>query len=133
MAKGLLQISKLRNKIVVGHKRIPEDSIDCVIYSPPYYGLRFYGTHFQIWGGDPDCEHNWDFYTQKGQSGGTSSKLMLERKKREKAYNNRNYQIFEDTEPAFCTECSAWYGELGNEPSFDLFVEHLVGINKEIL
>jgi DNA modification methylase len=35
----------------------PAGSIDCVVTSPPYYGLRDYGT--AIWsGGAPDCRHN---------------------------------------------------------------------------
>ena len=32
------------------------DSVDCVVTSPPYWGLRDYGT--ATWeGGDPDCDH----------------------------------------------------------------------------
>ena len=37
-------------------KTFPEESINCVVTSPPYYGLRDYGTG--TWsGGDPDCNH----------------------------------------------------------------------------
>jgi len=129
--KGLLTLNKIRNKILVGHnidimRKIPDDSIDMVIYSPPYYGLRFYGTHFQIWGGDPECEHKFVNYRQKGQSGGDNPKKLARKGK-------RNYQAFDNTFPAFCSECGAWYGELGNEPSFELFVEHLVAVNKEVM
>ena len=36
--------------------QLPEASIDCCVTSPPYWGLRDYGT--ASWeGGDPDCEH----------------------------------------------------------------------------
>lgn len=35
---------------------MPADSIDCVVTSPPYWGLRDYGT--ARWdGGDPSCDH----------------------------------------------------------------------------
>jgi DNA modification methylase len=35
---------------------LPDESIQCVITSPPYYGLRDYGT--ATWeGGSPDCDH----------------------------------------------------------------------------
>lgn len=35
---------------------LPADSVDCVVTSPPYWGLRDYGT--ATWeGGDPDCDH----------------------------------------------------------------------------
>jgi len=40
-------------------KNIPlaDCSVNCVVTSPPYYGLRDYGT--AKWeGGDPNCEHN---------------------------------------------------------------------------
>jgi len=37
-------------------KRLPSESVDCVITSPPYWGLRDYGT--AKWeGGDKDCKH----------------------------------------------------------------------------
>jgi len=39
-------------------KRIPlaDGSVNCVVTSPPYYGLRDYGTAEWV-GGDPKCEH----------------------------------------------------------------------------
>lgn len=37
-------------------KTLPENSVQCVITSPPYFGLRDYGT--EIWeGGDSKCDH----------------------------------------------------------------------------
>lgn len=37
-------------------KNIPENSVDCVVTSPPYFGLRDYGT--ANWeGGDENCKH----------------------------------------------------------------------------
>lgn len=37
-------------------KTLPDKSVDCCITSPPYYGLRDYGTGKWI-GGDPNCQH----------------------------------------------------------------------------
>lgn len=37
-------------------KTIPDETIDCCVTSPPYYGLRDYGTGKWI-GGNPDCPH----------------------------------------------------------------------------
>lgn len=37
-------------------KNIPDESVDCCITSPPYYGLRDYGTAKWV-GGDPNCSH----------------------------------------------------------------------------
>ena len=49
------------NKIYCGNnldilKTFPDESIDCCITSPPYYGLRDYGTGHWV-GGDPNCPH----------------------------------------------------------------------------
>ena len=30
-----------------------------VVTTPPYFGLRAYGTHPQVWGGDPEHGHEW--------------------------------------------------------------------------
>ena len=35
-------------------KTLPDESVDCCITSPPYYGLRDYGTGEWV-GGDPNC------------------------------------------------------------------------------
>ena len=37
-------------------KELDDKSIDCVVSSPPYFGLRDYGTA-QWQGGDPKCDH----------------------------------------------------------------------------
>lgn len=50
------QLTLYNNDCLTGLKALPDDSIDCCISSPPYYGLRDYGT--ATWhGGDPDCDH----------------------------------------------------------------------------
>jgi len=40
-------------------KTLPSDSVNCCITSPPYWGLRDYGTGEWI-GGDPNCSHKRD-------------------------------------------------------------------------
>lgn len=37
-------------------KTLPDDHFDCVVTSPPYWGLRDYGTATWV-GGEPDCDH----------------------------------------------------------------------------
>jgi DNA modification methylase len=37
-------------------KTLPDESVHCVVTSPPYWGLRDYGTA-QWEGGDADCKH----------------------------------------------------------------------------
>ena len=57
---GRLKVNDDR-KIICGDcldvlKTIPDESVDCCVTSPPYYGLRDYGTGKWI-GGDPNCPH----------------------------------------------------------------------------
>lgn len=40
--------------------RLPSDSVDCCVTSPPYWGLRDYGVPPVLWEGSADCEHAWD-------------------------------------------------------------------------
>jgi DNA modification methylase len=51
----------VHNQILVGDVRqmlqqIPNQSVQCVVTSPPYWGLRDYGTALWI-GGDQSCDH----------------------------------------------------------------------------
>ena len=50
---GDLLIGDVLEKI----KEIPDNSVDCCISSPPYWGLRDYGTGKWEGGKIPDCEH----------------------------------------------------------------------------
>ncbi len=48
--------------IIVGDCReemakLPEQSVQCVVTSPPYWGQRDYGTANFIGGNDPECDH----------------------------------------------------------------------------
>lgn len=48
-------------KVLVGDcidslKRMDDQSVNCIVTSPPYYGLRDYGTGEWV-GGDPNCPH----------------------------------------------------------------------------
>ena len=37
-----------------------DNQFHCVVTSPPYWGLRKYsGQQRRIWGGNPECEHEW--------------------------------------------------------------------------
>jgi len=68
-------------RIIVGDaltelRKMPADSVDCVITSPPYWGLRDYGT--ARWeGGDPSCEHTiaYDFKDEKRRNARCASPL----------------------------------------------------------
>lgn len=46
----------LRGDCLTSLKTLPDKSINCCVTSPPYYGLRDYGTGKWV-GGDPNCKH----------------------------------------------------------------------------
>lgn len=55
----------MRNKILQGHvlevlRAMPDESVDMAITSPPYWGLRSYDGEHQVWGGNEDCQHEWN-------------------------------------------------------------------------
>lgn len=52
-----MELDKIINEnCLSGLKNIPDNSIDCCVTSPPYWGLRDYGTAKWI-GGDENCDH----------------------------------------------------------------------------
>lgn len=51
---------------------LPDNSVHCVVTSPPYYGLRDYGT--ALWeGGNPDCDHTGIRRNHGGEKQATSA------------------------------------------------------------
>ncbi len=125
-----MSIERMKNKILLGDalaklKELPDKSVDCVVTSPPYWNLRNYGVRLSIWDGRPGCKHDWNSFARDGRGGGTNSvKVQIK--------GSNNFQPVEATEQAFCTKCLAWRGCLGLEPTFGLFIEHLVDIFDEI-
>ena len=80
-----------------------------------------------VWGGDGRCEHQWLQETRKIQSGGTGTASA-------KQTSNLGTQgaVQEPVETGYCLFCAAWLGSLGNEPTPELFIEHLVLIFEEV-
>jgi DNA modification methylase len=54
MPETTILIGDVRDRI----KEIPDDSVNCVVTSPPYFfGFRDYGTGTWTGGNNPNCEH----------------------------------------------------------------------------
>ncbi|KKL71740.1 hypothetical protein LCGC14_2091900, partial [marine sediment metagenome] len=120
------------NKIVQGDcteimQAWPADSIDLVVTSPPYWGLRSYGPEtVRIWGGDPGCEHEWEERVKHRSAGGPQVPQSI---------NPREVSVVKaqrDTISNLCSKCGAWRGSLGLEPHPQMFIDHLVEICREI-
>lgn len=92
---------------------LPERSVQCVVSSPPYYSLRAYGTHAQVWGGIDDCAHEWGkVVSVRVQSGGTGEASAKQ------VTNRGTVEAQHEALQAFCARplCGAWRGEYGSEP-----------------
>lgn len=114
-------------------RRIPlaDESVQCVVTSPPYWGLRKYaGEQDLIWGGDADCAHEWAtqlYYTEQTAASETSEAFSVpgeENKARLKAGRWR--------ESNTCLHCGAWRGAYGLEPTVEMYVAHSVEILREV-
>jgi site-specific DNA-methyltransferase (adenine-specific) len=126
----MFTIEDIIDKIVCGHvldvlAQIPSESIDMCVTSPPYFGLRSYGTEPQIWDEDKNCRHEWSAEIKKPinlQSGNPE----YQRPWRELATDKNA------TQGRFCSKCGAWKGELGLEPTVELYINHLMQVFNEV-
>lgn len=105
---------------------IPDEVVQTVVTSPPYWGLRDYGLEPVIFGGDNGCQHEWR--TEKGfdnsKKGNVGSTTASD--------PNHSQSSRFDSQHQFCSLCSAWRGSLGLEPTPELYVQHLVEIFREV-
>ena len=128
-------ISSFLNKIICGDcrevmRQMPSESVDLVIFSPPYWGLRDYGEEtYTIWGGDKNCEHEWETciaYHDNLRPSKVSEKAIVGSNK------ELRFRTGEKVRSAWCVKCGAWYGQLGLEPHPQMYIEHMVEICREI-
>jgi DNA modification methylase len=117
------------NKVLKGDalevlQTLPTESVNCAVTSPPYWGLRDYGTKPIIWDGDADCEHEWGKArkipaTTQWNTGGV--------------FDPQNRKVVQEEKyiGQSCKKCGAWKGSLGLEPTFELYIKHLCDIFDE--
>ena len=136
-------IDEFRNKIICGNtldvlKQIPSDSIDCIITSPPYWELRWYGEQTKtIWDGEPNCEHEWgEVITERVDETGFERNRRGLNKSAEEHDGNPRYATTNNPpvkkEHQFCKKCGAWFGQLGLEPDLVMYHNHLLQITAEL-
>lgn len=120
------------SRILVGDVRarlreVPDESVQTVVSSPPYWGLRDYGLDPQVWGGDSACVHAWSEegkLHRGGANGGGAATVGRDQSARDAVKEFRT--------GSFCMACGAWRGDLGLEPSPELYVEHVVEVFREV-
>jgi DNA modification methylase len=111
------------NKILQGNalevlKTLPAKSVDMVITSPPYWALRDYSDATEtIWGADDDCEHSW------------GEDVEIKQMSYPKDYDKAK---FGTGKSCYCKKCGSWKGQLGMEPTPQLYIQHLIQIFDEV-
>ena len=104
---------------------LANESVQCIVTSPPYWGLRKYaGEQETVWGGTIGHLHLWTASRHYG--GGRSND------KERWNHNGHGEHGHESVETNFC-ECGAWKGAYGLEPTIEMYVEHTVTILRELL
>lgn len=98
---------------------LPEESIQCVVTSPPYWGLRKYeGEQEMVWG-DNHCKHQWNISVPPRRSRKSTDIIDLASKEATKPAS-----AFNAINTNFCSLCGAWRGAYGLEPTPEMYVEH---------
>lgn len=113
------------NKIYCGNsvdvlKSFPDNSIDCCVTSPPYYGLRDYGTGKWV-GGDENCPHRrLSKFSEKTITGHAQKELV----------GNVGDAIYKTV----CPLCGAVRvdEQIGLEETPEEFIEKLVEVFREV-
>lgn len=106
---------------------IPSASVQAIVTSPPFWGLRDYGIPPSIWGGARRCAHAW----------GSGMRSKAKDSRRASMLWSTGGQPGKKTagkavaQGAFC-ECGAWRGSLGLEPTIALYVEHISELFTEL-
>ena len=119
--------------ILEGLQALPEESIQMVMTSPPYWGLRNYaGGEDIVWGGDHECSHQWRDETQGLVYENRNNLARATQEEARGATETAFIQKYDRLPSGTCVLCSAWRGQLGLEPIWQLYVEHLVQISREI-
>lgn len=119
----MYSINEYTNKIIhadckTGLSNMPDESVDCIITSPPYFGKRDYGTAQWI-GGSPDCDH-----AHKWNGGGRG--VLSEKQIR--SQGTQNYQYKDN-----CEKCGAKRidQQIGLEETPKQYIENLAGVFAE--
>ena len=138
-------------------RSLPDESVHCVVTSPPYFALRNYGIEPTVWEpvryspmsglpempvpvyADPEafpsCSHEWG--TRDSRHVVREEKITGKSRTTDRCYGGDPTRRFDGNhqkhvDGVFCLKCGAWLGCLGNEPTPELFVGHIVQVFREV-
>ena len=112
---------------------LADESVQCVVTSPPYWGLRKYsGEQELIWGGSSDCEHDW--ITEQLEAEIRTGKGLAEWSAKNARGGGHKAGKVDKIVAARgnCLKCGAWKGGYGLEPTPEMYIEHTIEILREI-
>jgi DNA modification methylase len=123
----------MRPEIIQGEvrevlKTLDDESVQCVVTSPPYWGLRDYGNPPLLWGGDPECNHEFgeEFL-------GDTRDNNIGKKRWNHTFGQEEISPHIDvSQGRYCKKCGAWEGNLGLEPTPEQFTKNIVEIFREV-
>jgi len=114
-------------------RQLPEESINCVVTSPPFWGLRKYaGEQEVVWSGDGKCKHQWNMEiisTETFARGGHVPDYAYGQ-----PYRSTRPELWQRVEHkrGFCSICGAIKCALGLEPDPSMYIGHLIQLLREI-
>jgi len=105
-------------------KKMDDNSVDCVVTSPPYFPVRDSPATETIWGGEDECDHKWDGPVSGESKGGSGTPTDK---------NNRGERYGRGAARGeYCSKCDAWKGQLGLERSVSDFADNMFEIGVEL-
>lgn len=105
-----------------GLKKLPDNSVDCCVTSPPYYALRDYGTgHWE--GGSVECKH---------ESATRKSRFDYSMEKSKKRSTSRGTDV--TLHEKVCPDCGAVYvdNQIGLEETPQAYIDRLTEVFMEV-
>ena len=133
MVSDLIQI--LQGDVREVLPTLADESVHCVVTSPPYWGLRDYGIPPSVWDGDSACKHRFEFGAP------TSETNYVDKRRWQHTRNGRDEEQpiekrvgwkRETVEHGQFCRCGAWRGALGLEATPELYIQHAVQVFRDM-
>jgi len=117
-------------------RTLENESAQTCVTSPPYWSLRDYGVEPLTWDGAEGCDHQW------GDTIAVNATNHIDKRRWNHTRNGRDEEQPPEKRVAWlrtvvdqgnvCEACGAWRGNLGLEPTPELYVQHIVDVFREL-
>ena len=121
---------------------LKDETVNCIITSPPYWSLRKYDIPDVIFDGVEGCEHKFNLKNMEipagvggnWQQANNGPGLAIGKNQTRFKGDCREANKIETVkiQQGFCSLCGAWKGQLGLEPTPELYLKHLLEIFDEV-